>query len=123
VTDAPREIWLQWNPECDPMFVPPADVTWCSEQINDSDVRYVRADTQPEAPEPDWDEAPEWAQWWAVDADGLTYWYGIVPPTLSPTHDMWDTGPDGFDTPIGYIDLPLGIDWRTTLRRRPEAQP
>lgn len=85
------------------------------------DAALAWLDAQPEAPEPDWTTAPDWAQWWAVDADGLAYWYGIVPPTLSPTHDMWDTGPDGFDTPIGYIDLPLGIDWRTTLRTRPQS--
>lgn len=27
------------------------------------------------SPEPDWSQAPEWAQWWASDWNGHSYWY------------------------------------------------
>lgn len=32
-----------------------------------------------DVPQPDWDTAPEWAQWWAVDSDGRGYWYEARP--------------------------------------------
>jgi len=28
---------------------------------------------------PDWKDAPEWANWFAVDEDGACYWYGDEP--------------------------------------------
>lgn len=33
---------------------------------------------------PDWDEAPEWARWWAVDSDGSAYWY-----EQKPEYEEW----------------------------------
>lgn len=33
--EPPRRIWLQWNED-------EAQVTWCSDKINDDDVEYVR---------------------------------------------------------------------------------
>lgn len=45
---APNVIWLQWGDEAEDEYVYPSEgVTWCSDQINDTDVRYVRADAQP----------------------------------------------------------------------------
>jgi len=45
---APNVIWLQWGDEAEDEYVYPSEgVTWCSDQINDTDVRYVRADVQP----------------------------------------------------------------------------
>ena len=35
--------------------------------------------------EPDWKTAPSWAQWFAVDGDGKSWWYEIEP---SP---KWDS--------------------------------
>jgi len=87
-------------------------------------------DAQPAAPEPDWDSAPEWANWWAASVPvGLykftnAFWYAEKPHMRA--HEwVCATNPDG--SPTGkmmgapYVDLPLGIDWRTTLRRRPEV--
>ena len=28
---------------------------------------------------PSWDEAPEWANWLAMDGNGLWYWYEVEP--------------------------------------------
>jgi hypothetical protein len=48
---APKEIWLQLHGECDeddldkPVdYIGSDDVSWCWEQIHNTDVRYVRAD-------------------------------------------------------------------------------
>jgi hypothetical protein len=46
----PAELWLQLHGDCseielsEPVDYTSDDVTWCWHQINDSDVRYVRAD-------------------------------------------------------------------------------
>lgn len=78
-------------------------------------------DAQPDAPIPDWTTAPPWAQWWAVDADGFACWYGVAPPFLPNASHAWDSEPEGRGESVGYINLPVGVDWRTTLRRRPEV--
>jgi len=81
----------------------------------------------PEMPKPDWSRAPAWAQWWAVD--GLHNGTGYVAGWFSeePEHDdvmgMWTGNPEWGDTDDcfdQYIVLPIGIDWRCTLQRRPE---
>jgi hypothetical protein len=46
----PAELWLQLHGDCsdaeldEPVDYTSGDVTWCWHRINDSDVRYVRAD-------------------------------------------------------------------------------
>lgn len=46
----PTELWLQLHGDCseadlsEPVDYTGGDVTWCWHKINDSDVRYVRAD-------------------------------------------------------------------------------
>jgi hypothetical protein len=49
----PRRIWLQFYGDEQPTFhrgekVNSQDVTWCSDQINEHDVEYVRATKTPE---------------------------------------------------------------------------
>lgn len=76
----------------------------------------------PVYPDPDWSHAPEWAQWWAVDSSCMAYWYQTQ-PTMVP--GMWycPKGHGHWSCMVGDepIDLPLGCDWRLTLRRRPEV--
>lgn len=38
---------------------------------------------------PSWDEAPEWAKWLAMDADGDWYWYLNEPKVEYPSDDYW----------------------------------
>jgi hypothetical protein len=78
-------------------------------------------DAQAAAPEPDWTTAPDWAQWWAVDEDGRTYWYNRQPYVEKADDGCWD-GNGKFEW-NGDVTLPVGVDWRTTLRRRPEVTP
>jgi len=75
------------------------------------------------SPEPDWSAAPEWAQWWAVSAASEAFWYAAEP---KPINHMghWarpmTNSRDSMMRRAGRIDLPLGTDWRLTLRERPE---
>ena len=89
--------------------------------------------------QPDWSDAPSWAQWWAMDSDGYAYWYRDQPTFKNGTwlrpleigEEEWmllnlETGkdrqledqdwlPEGFDN----LDIDWNIEWDKTLRRRP----
>ena len=82
-------------------------------------------DVQPTAPEPDWRTAAPDTQYHTIDASGLGIWWDTSHPPQT-VGLLWE--PDELDKEqqypmiVDYVyDLPLGIDWRTTLRRRPEA--
>lgn len=69
--------------------------------------------------EPDWDEAPKWAMWWAVDSDGAACWYDVRPHVQG----CWWASPE--ETLCRYkaeaaIQIPAGCDWRLLIRQRPE---
>jgi hypothetical protein len=69
---------------------------------------------------PDWTSAPEWAQWYALDADGEAGWYDDEPPLVDGLA-FWDC-PDTYRTlVVGSVAIPIGIDWRLCLWQRPEA--
>ena len=85
----------------------------------DAEIVYAWLDAQPDAPIPDWTTAPPWAQWWAVDEDGRTYWYDRQPYVEKADDGCWDG--NGEFRWNGDVTLPVGVDWRTTLRRRPEV--
>lgn len=38
---------------------------------------------------PDWKDAPEWAQWLAMDENGVWYWYACQPEFIG---DDWACG-------------------------------
>ena len=87
-----------------------------------ADVRLCRlVDATPAYPEPDWSSAPDGAEWWAVDPfrhEGVAIWYWAEPFVADYN---WDTGENFlYDR---HVPLPLGCDWRLTLRRRPEVTP
>ena len=74
--------------------------------------------------QPDWTEAPDWAQWWAVDNDGYAYWYRDE-PTYNAKYGGWlRTLGDEPDVSFDHCWPPeefdnRDIDWSLTLRRRP----
>ncbi len=37
---------------------------------------------------PDWKDAPEWANWLAMDGDGVWFWYELE-PVWSPSYGVW----------------------------------
>jgi len=64
-----------------------------------------------------WDHAPDEAEWVATDQNGEIYFYKIKPDVGSSLWEMSTrTCSAGYDAAVESGE----IDWRTTLRRRPE---
>lgn len=66
-----------------------------------------------ESGKPDWDDAPEWAEWLAQDADGSWWWYESQPQQGS---DEWSPMLSRFYKPHDAIKT---IDWKNTMEKRP----
>ena len=64
--------------------------------------------------QPDWSKAPEWAKWWAMDADRSCYWFSNKPTMESVT---W------WAITYSIADLAPSFDydgnWKDSLRERP----
>jgi hypothetical protein len=65
---------------------------------------------------PDWKDAPTWANWLAMDADGDLYWYEKRPARSIP-REKWIR--DGGQMVLAGEITP----WDETLEQRPEAKP
>ena len=64
---------------------------------------------------PDWNNAPEWAQWVAMDVNGHWYWYRIE-PDCDWTH-CWSTElRKDLESAECFGGSP---DWKKSLERRP----
>ena len=63
---------------------------------------------------PSWDEAPEWANWLAMDEDGSWGWFEVE-PKVSAYFDMWDSEYTYLPADKYYSD----DYWVATLERRP----
>lgn len=74
--------------------------------------------------QPDWSQAPDWANWWAMD--GFSYsanWYRYEPviDSESEDEDEWNIGIKAGETT--YLKAPsfnYKGDWRKSLRKRPQ---
>lgn len=72
---------------------------------------------------PSWDDAPEWAQWLAMDGDGRWVWYETE-PFFNQSDDTWEQ-PFNSENAAEYVTgIPDcdGIDWDQafdTLEARP----
>lgn len=66
-----------------------------------------------DALEPDWSQAPDHAEWLAIDANGDCYWHEAEP---SPSGLVWESGTADFAGSV--FVFPLGIDWRLCKWRR-----
>ena len=64
---------------------------------------------------PDWSQAPEWAQWYTIDADRSVHFHENE-PTL--TISFWESGTEAM---AGVVSIPLGVDWRLLKWQRPEV--
>ena len=80
-------------------------------------------------PEPDWRQAPGWAQWWAIDKDSRAWWYAQR-PGLRPGGDGWvDNGGEvvkcygAWDRVTPRLAMEwhsiLAAQWQDSLRERP----
>lgn len=63
-------------------------------------------------PRPDWNDAPEWARWLAMDYNGNWYWYKNEPKTTA-CFLFWDAPGDTQGAKIR--------GWRLSLEQRPSA--
>ena len=59
-----------------------------------------------------WDQAPEWAQWAAMDADGEWWWYENEPEI---SHILW-RHTNGL---LYCFNFPPCTNWRESKRQRP----
>lgn len=60
---------------------------------------------------PNWEDAPEWAKWLAMDSDGQWTWFSNKP---LKDHDYWD----GYQK--GQYLVAQGIcGWNKSLEKRP----
>lgn len=80
-----------------------------------------------DALEPDWSKAPDWAQWYAIDSDGVGYWYGSE-PTFQPLDGAWGAPKREYERQHDIDDLLHDIDdllgvlaCQLFLWQRPEA--
>lgn len=81
-------------------------------------------DSQPVAPEPDWSSAPKWAMWWACDAGGDAFWWESKPIWLANSYFAGWIDKNEFCGSVKVartVEIPLGCDWRTLIRQRPES--
>ena len=63
---------------------------------------------------PSWDDAPEWAQWLAMDSGGDWYWYENLPTLLNY---IWsNVGDDDSRYEVAFRVIQ---HWRNSLEERP----
>lgn len=65
---------------------------------------------------PDWSKAPEWAEWWAADRTGISYYYAIKPFEGVNTFIAKDMRYE-----VGEIVAGTVSNWRITLTQRPQS--
>jgi len=63
---------------------------------------------------PDWNDAPEWANYVAKDDDGEWYWYENEP---TPDIDSWEWNANGGRKEIYFQAYPF---WGDSLQPRPK---
>ena len=89
---------------------------------SDEDVAAVRQMLDAyDALAPDWDNAPEWAQWYAIDANGRAAIFGQEPEIEDPAWVIEWTEESELPVEKGTVALPLGIDWQLCKWQRPEV--
>lgn len=79
--------------------------------------RLMKLRQQFNALAPDWSEAPEWAQWCAIDAGGDQCWYAGE-PHAGDGANAWMSA-DGQYEVCRELSIPIGIDWRLCKWQRP----
>ena len=73
--------------------------------------------------QPDWSQAPEGANWWAMDESGRSYWFAYEPYISSEYPDEWifhgknhgGIGNEYWKSP----NFNYQGDWKDSLRKRP----
>ncbi|HPS39448.1 MAG TPA: hypothetical protein PL124_08570 [Candidatus Cloacimonadota bacterium] len=66
-------------------------------------------------PKPDWKDAPDWAKWLAMDANGIWGWYSNKPTIVDELDGEWFS-----DT--GKWEEVSTSGWEKTLEKRPPKE-
>jgi len=74
-------------------------------------------DLKEEEWQPDWTQAPEWANWWAMDSDKKAYYFKSKPYLGSSIWLMKNVCE--YDSSLAPAHNYQG-DWKDSLRERPE---
>ena len=101
------------------------------EEIDDAADNLILITDQFAALQPDWDNAPEWAQWYSIDANGRAMWTKQRPKPGYPRNLYWENHIPVIPThasdyqwaAAGEVDIPLGIDWRCCIWQRNIEEP
>jgi len=64
---------------------------------------------------PSWDDAPEWAQWLAIDFDGEWIWFECEP--ISNEYGFWDVSKVNAKSETAGFGIVK--DWHLSLEPRP----
>ena len=64
---------------------------------------------------PDWSQAPDDAKLNTIDSAGARFWHRAEPPIIRLG---WESGAA---TWAGFVDIPIGLDWRLLKWQRPEV--
>lgn len=75
----------------------------------------------------DWSQAPAWANWWAVDPDGICHWFDNEPILTEFVSHRNEIAPHwshhgSKQSTYDAINIPRGTDWRM-LKECREAAP
>lgn len=66
---------------------------------------------------PDWADAPDWAQWCVIHANGLQYWMAGT-PFVMPGETGW-VSQNARHEFYRELSLPIGVDWHLCKWQRP----
>lgn len=66
--------------------------------------------------QPDWSQAPEWANWWAMDSNGICYWYMTKPRLAETFPNEWISGGGPMDIQAPSFNY-QGY-WKDSLQER-----
>ena len=82
-------------------------ICWCGK---------IKSDIEEEW-QPDWSQAPAWANWWAMDGNGDSYWHSCVDEPFVSESIVEIANPQGhtFDAPTFNYQG----NWQDSLRERP----
>lgn len=71
--------------------------------------------------QPDWSQAPDWAKWWAMDADRKCHWFSKEPDLHNGVSEyILGNNGEGLDNIfLPSLDCEYTGDWRNSLRKRP----
>ena len=72
--------------------------------------------------QPDWSQAPEWYNWWAMDADRKCHWFSKKPVLVEEVSEwiLWNNGEGLNNTYSPSVNCGYTGNWRDSLRKRPQ---